>query len=168
MASNRATKETPAEQPTDEVAVSDRFKREDLRQINSLQDALALAVETYGQPVANAATELGDGFAVLPTEKKHLLIGLPCVFLEWNFNNGDSGPFVSARVVAQREDGSVFRCILNDGSTGIYKVLREYTDAEGRDGGLFVPNGLRVSEYMYEDEHGQRKPAKTYYIDTSA
>lgn len=110
-----------------------------------------------------AAAELGNGFAVLSTKDKARLVGVPLLILNWNFNDGENGEFVSAQVMTNTE-----RLIVNDGSTGIYKQLKALADT-GEVRAIFAKHGLRKSEYEYTDPKTQeKKPAVTYYIDTTA
>jgi hypothetical protein len=157
-----------AEKTTETKAVdipgmrSPEFDADALAGITSFDDALALATETLGADnIVRADEEIGDGFILL--EKKDSLIGVPLMFLGWDFHMGDFGEFVSAKVVTK--DGR--KIILNDGSSGLYKQLAEYSAKKKRMGGLLVPNGLRKSDYEYEDEKGEKRPATTYYIDTT-
>lgn len=160
-----------------------RLNDTDLRGIQSYDDAVAAVTAEYGG-VADIADFLGNGFTVLATSDKGKLVGVPLILLEWRFNSGDQGLFVSATAVTQ--DGA--RLIINDGSTGIYSQLRDLTDEDGRFGGLRVPKGLRASEYdtcaecgrprrkddavcandKCQDESDRRSRGTTYYLDTSA
>jgi hypothetical protein len=156
--------EMSAKQTTEETALAiPQYAREDYKAIGSFDDAVALAVAAYGE-VETASEELGDGFAILDKDDKGQLVKVPCMFLDWNFSLGDFGEFVSAHVISKT--GAKF--IVNDGSTGIYQQLRDYTNEHaGRQGGLFAPRGLRRSDYTYDDD-GKQTPATTFYIDTAA
>ena len=168
------------------VVVPDMFDEDALRAIASFDDAVALTVEYQG-PIDQADQVLGDGFSLLKQEDKGRLAGVPLILMEWNFYPGDFGSdFVAVRIAARNQDGSVGKYILNDGSTGIAVMLRKYTDRTGKRGGLYVKHGLSVSEYEYCDmcrvvtskcdapeihKNSPEKlwrPAKTYYLDTSA
>lgn len=138
--------------------------REDYRAIESLEDAMALAAQMHGS-VVEADQELGDGFTLINDKKS--LIGVPMVFLEWDFHAGDFGTFVTVRAVT-RVDGVTKKFIFNDGSTGIRETLQEFTAQTGRRGGLIARHGLRVSEYEFTNDKGETSPAETFYIDTSA
>lgn len=183
----QSTQDTAAQStqdgPASEVMRVELFDEEALRSIVSFDDAAALTAEVHGNIVA-AAEELGDGFTLIKDEDKARLVGLPLIFMQWSFHDGDFGSqFVAARVVARNHDGSASKYILNDGSTGICETLKKYTDNTGRTGGLYARHGLRASEYMYceacqtvapkvgDEAHrtaGKHKKAATYYIDTSA
>lgn len=180
-----ATVAATGEQPTQEVmAVRDMFSEEALRDIVSFEDAARLL---YANDVAidDAATVIGDGFALIRKERKGILVGVPLLILEWNFYPGDYGDtFVAMRVVARNPDGSAGKYIVSDGSTGIAESLRKYTARTGKATGLMVRNGFRASDYTYcntcdrplrngeaDDEHrdaGEHVKATTYYLDTSA
>ncbi len=147
------------------VSAGPQYDDEALRAIESFDDAMALAIQTVGD-IETADSALGNGFALL--DNKATLVGAPSMFLSWTFNNGDFGEFVSAHVVARNESGGGRKVIINDGSTGIYQQLRDYTDRTGRQGGLFVRKGLRQSVYDYTDDKGNKRPATTFYLDTSA
>lgn len=124
--------------------------------------------DQIGQELAEAdaiisAAELGTGWTVLATNEKSRLVGVPLIVLDWQFNDGDNGEFVSARVLTKANE----RLVVNDGSTGICQQLRELEMRE-ETRAIFCKRGLRVSEYEYEDKDGSKRPAKTFYLDTSA
>jgi hypothetical protein len=161
--------------PTD-MLVSKTFTDDDLRSLTSFDQALALTEQTHGE-IVDAERELGNGFRVLDNKDKAKLVGVPVILMDWTFNDGNFGKFVSVYLVSKNEDGSIGRWILNDGSTGIAAVLAEYTNKTDRRGGLLVRGGLRFSEYTYcgecrhavnpgedmehKSEHGL---ARTYYL----
>jgi hypothetical protein len=124
-----------------------------------------------------------DGIKSLDiVDNKDKLIGVPFLIVQWRFNesekykndDGTNGSFVSAEVMLQ--DGTLL--VLNDGSTGIARQLRELSDRRIAAGhampyaGRAVNKGLRKSEYdipvekvvggkiVTEDTHGV-----TYYLD---
>jgi hypothetical protein len=168
------------------VVIPDMFDEDALRAIASFDDALALTREYLGE-IEEADQVLGDGFSVLKQDDKGRLVGVPLILMEWNFYPGDYGSdFVAVRIAARNENGTIGKYILNDGSTGIATMLRRYADRTGKRGGLFVKHGLSVSEYDYcsmcqkaaskcdvPDVHKNSperlwRPAKTFYLDTSA
>lgn len=145
----------------------------ELRQMATFEEAVRLTQEAHGG-VSVVSEELGDGFALLNDKSK--LIGVPCLFMEWAFREGDfSRPFVSVRIAARNPDGGLSRYIINDGSTGLADQLAEYTKQTGKLGGLFAVHGLRVSEYdvdkdgvpVGKDSPDKAGKAATFYIDTS-
>lgn len=149
-----------------EIAVSAyRYDTGDLRNIQSFDDAMDL----LGEAPLTADSELGDGFAIL--DNKDRLVDIATLFLSWSFSKGKfQEEFVSCRVVTVNND----KYVVNDGGTGIREQLREFTDSHGgRTGGLLARHGLRKSEYEYDEVNPKtgeitKKPAVTYYIDTSA
>lgn len=136
---------------------------EELAGLVTFEDALKLVQAKIGaENVGVAAAEIGDGFKLL--ENKDQLIGIPFFAVTWDFHQGDHGEFVSVKVMAK--DGQKY--IVNDGSSGIRDQLMAYSAKKNVQGGLLCEKGLRRSNYEYEDESGQKKPATTYYLDTSA
>lgn len=130
-------------------------------------DSLEGLQQALGIPIAQS-TDLGTGFAVLDKEGKRRLVGVPLLFVFWQFNNGDQGVFVSTHVVQVDMMGKlVGKYIINDGSTGICQQLRDYTEHTQSFKGLFAPKGLRASDYDFTDEQGNTSKATTFYIDTS-
>lgn len=111
-----------------------------MRSVTSYEEAVALAEAVHGS-VIDIAQELGTGFALL--EDKGKLEDVEFVLLQWRFNAGDFGGFVSAGLVTINGD----KYIINDGSTGIMSQLMELTQETKRFGGVKVPNGLRKSQY---------------------
>lgn len=136
------------------------YDDEDLRNISSFADAMA-AAEAAG-PIEDFGS-YGTGFQVAD---KNTLIGTPMVFLEWRYNSGDFGVFVS--IAAVTEDGR--KIIINDGSSGICKQLQLVTDERVAKkhptpcAGLIVRNGLTRSDYTYTDDKGHEIPAETFYL----
>lgn len=141
-----------------------KYANEDLSSLTSFEEAMALVQRELGEAaVVDASQAIGDGFKML--DNKDLLCGVEFLAIGWNFTMGDFGEFVAAKVVTR--DGQKY--VLIDGSTGIYQQISEYSGKTGRMGGLWVKNGLRKSEYEYEDEStGKLTPAVTYYLDVSA
>lgn len=174
----------------EEITKLNRFDDEQLRSIQTYEDAERLLLEEYG---ADAISDIGDwignGFRVLSKEQKSLLVGKPFLILDWSFNTGDMGQFVSARIMTVGDNG---KFVLNDGSSGIYADLRELTNRTRKNTGYRVKGGLRVSQYdtcascdrprrkddavcpnllsndtPCGDESKERHRGETYYLDTS-
>lgn len=160
------------------------FAEDQLRSVQSFDDAMQLAAEQYGT-IQDFAEEYGTGFDLLDDKSK--LVGQPLILLQWRINDGDFGGFVSA--VGVTKDGTKF--IINDGSTGVFKQLCEISATTQRNGGLVVQKGLRQSQYpicVGTDEISCGRPrspqeavceycgstserratGETYYLDQSA
>lgn len=168
---NKVLDVTPEELTTiadqEVMKTESRFSDSELRDITSFEDAAAL-LASKGIDVVFADQQLGNGFAILDDKSK--LVGVQIFLIEWNFYEGEFGPFVAA-MLAAKFPGTVglAKYILNDGSTGIYQQLRNYTDQKERQRGMMVKNGLRKSVYDTVDEAtGKTKESTTYYLDTSA
>jgi hypothetical protein len=134
-----------------------------LSEIKSFADAIALANEVYGaEHIAVASDVLGDGFRIL--ENKDALSGVGFFAINWTFSMGDHGEFVAMKVVTEDDR----KLVLIDGSKGIFEQVKLYSEKTGKYGGLVVRRGLRRSDYTYTDEKGVEKDASTYYLDVSA
>lgn len=156
---------TAQQEKSTDVAVPD-FSDDELRSISSLEDIATLV----GGQVVNATERLGTGFSIADADDKARLCGVPLVFLSWTFNQGDHGVFCSAYVVELSKTGQVVnKWIVNDGSmkSGIAAQLLNARES-GVDRGLFVPNGLRRSDYTFTGTDGSESPATTFYLDLSA
>lgn len=144
------------------------FTTQELRDAKSFDDLYNLINDRFGG-IWDAAEEIGDGFELL--DDKSRLVGVPLVLVQWSFTGSDygEGEFVSVRCATQNpRTGEMEKWVINDGSTGIYRQLKEFSESHNVYGGLTIGNGLRRSDYTYVDEaDGKSKPATTYYIDTS-
>lgn len=163
---------------TGEVVPTEKLFNEDqLREIDSFDAAMALVQQTLGA-VTQASDEIGDGFATIESEEKIRLIGIPCLFIGWQFHwsTENDAEFVSIQVAGRTDGGGLLKVRISDGSTGIYRTIRAYTDRTGKMGGLFARKGLRASKYYVDKTTGEifqepgpgRKEATTFYIDASA
>jgi len=151
------------ENASNEIETYTGFTTEQLKNLTSFEDVEALFRER-GEEIVSASEELGDGFALL--DNKAILEDRPLMFVSWTFAKGDfAEEFVSIRVMCRMDNGTIGKYVINDGGTGIRKSLREWSNAnQQRMGGMFVPKGLRKSEYSNEySDH-----AVTWYVDTSA
>jgi hypothetical protein len=150
-----------------EVAIRDSFSSNELREVSSFDEMLDLVASKVGE-IDSAAQALGDGYSLLDSRDKGRLVGIPLLCVSWQFSISDrikDKEFVTVRMMTKNGD----KIILNDGSQGIYKQLRDYTNShDGRTIGLMVHKGLRVSEYDYTDpNNGEVSRVTTYYLDTS-
>lgn len=160
-------KATDSAAETQDVVERVSFATQDMRNIESFDDAIALLVEA-GIPVQDATDAIGDGFVLLDSKDKDKLVDVPCLFVTWSFNAGDyEGEYVAARVVAKLGNGTLGKYVVIDGGEGICKQLRDYTTEYGVSGGLKAFGGLTRSDYEKEID-GKMTPATTYYVNTSA
>jgi hypothetical protein len=85
---------------------------------------------------------------------------------------GDDGIAFNVRIILK---GSDERISFNDGSTGVYKQLRQILATMDRPRPMLVEGGLRVSRYLWSeaeqkivDAPGPRvTEARTYYLSSS-
>lgn len=151
---------------TDELAVETRFDATGTMSFDAANDLREVTFADLAkmQGVANAADLLGDGFTLLPDKNK--LVDVQFIIVGCKFVAGDYGSeFAVLRVVTANNE----RLVVTDGSTGIRDQMRAYLD-KVKDSGtvpaaLFV-NGLRRSDYAYQDADGKATPATTYYLVT--
>lgn len=143
-----------------EVAIP-TMDKDALAGINDFESAIAAVREQFPDARIATADELGDGFSLL--KDKDTILGLPTMFVTWVFSMGDFGEFVSARVIVKYPGANNFvKYVINDGSTGVYEMLKGLTDKDPDAKLLYAEKGLRKSDYI-----GPEGPATTYYIDTS-
>jgi len=169
---NKANQESSGQE-----LVPAKFDREQLGGIDSFDAAIALAVAEYGD-VIDAADQplLGDGFRVATEDdKRNKLVGVPLLLLNWTFRGSDYGTdedtYVSVQAIQREENGGAVKWIINDGGTGIARDLREFTQKTGRDGGMICKTGLRVSDYVTDQDTGvplTKKEVRQYMIDRKA
>jgi hypothetical protein len=173
MSQNELAKAFPGSQEIAQQSES-IFSSDELQSIETWDDYFNL-LEQKEEPVYFAEKVLGDGFAILSTNQKHQLCDIPLAFIEWRFNGGKMGEFVSAKVIAKTGDmpSDLRKVIINDGSTGIYRQLKEFSAKTGKFGGLIVKAGLKESNYdreVTDEKTGQilMVPSTTYYINQAA
>ncbi len=154
------------------VVVNRVYSNEELAAIKTPDDAFKLALKNgfvVAGGVERSTEVLGNGFAVLPTKDKAKLVGVRFLIMSWQYNEGDQGEFVSANIVTKDGD----RFVLNDGSTGILRQLRQLEarrreEAPGLPDAIYrtnlmAENGLRASDYDVEI-NGKVTRATTYYL----
>lgn len=135
---------------------------EELRAINSVEDALSL----FDTPATDISDVLGTGFEVISSEEKSRLVGTAFVIIGHTISNGDQGEFSSIQIVTKTGE----KLVVNDGSTGIHAQLARLEKAKPHGAWLpmVVNRGLRSSNYTYTDpKTGKESPATTYYLNTS-
>jgi len=162
MVAKKSDAETTENVDAENTELVPVLSSESLVAIKTFDDALALLRETYGESsVAVASEVLGDGFKMLA--EKDQLIGCAFLAVAWQFTMGDHGEYVIARIITARNE----KLVITDGSTGIYQQFADYSKRSGKFNGLYVEQGLRRSDYTYDD-NGKEKAASTYYLDVSA
>lgn len=125
-----------------------RFSDEELLSITNFQDAMALSASTFGDILDIRDLELGNGFKV--TKDKDRLVEVPFIIIQSQFWMGDYNEFASLMIVTERDQ----KIITNDGGSGVCTDLRRMINKTGRNGGFYVPNGYRKSEYSCCPECG--------------
>lgn len=143
-----------------------RIGQERARQINSIDDWEKFT----GRTLVDLNDVLPD-FEVLDKEEKSRLVGKDIILLDWRFNtsktvvkNGRPAEFVSVLVMDLETSD---KCIINDGSTGIYTQLKVVTNTLNIQGGLRVRNGLRQSDYPKDLGDGNIVQATTFYLSAN-
>lgn len=189
-----ARKNAPQEETTDVAAVPEalsnsdlttstrrQFDDETLRGIQSFEDAMRLAADTFGGSVDISELELGNGFRIATDDDKARLVGQPFLILAYTFNEGDFGEFATMMIITSPNGDKL---IVNDGSTGIFPQLLDIMKTYNKLGGIFVSKGLRASVYDTCMDCGKpRKPSlavcecgntserrakgTTYYLDVA-
>lgn len=135
-----------------------------LRNIESFDDAMALLSDTYGE-VEDATQVIGSGFTLTDTNGKYRLIDEAFIIVRMAFPQSatvmkDGVPAHYAVLHVVTRDGR--KLIITDGGVGIYQQCEEWAVRTGKRGGLYVPGGLRVSQYDLPDGSGQ---GTTYYLN---
>jgi hypothetical protein len=158
------------DKPGTDVVVDQRsmFTDEELADLQTFDDVLRAAQER--ETILDSANDYGTGFRVLDNKDKAKLIDEPMIIVEWRFNSGNFGEFVSCLVMTKAGE----KVVLNDGSTGIRDQLSvivsqrlargSHTQANAQ-AFLVVPDGLRVSRYEYTAADGSTAPAETFYLN---
>lgn len=188
-------KAPPAEQAmTVRESALDRIRKQG---VDALEDTTLVKELTFDEILANipqdqlfTGDELGDGFHLLKgADEKKKLCGVPLIVVDYRFNPGAFGQFVTMHVRTKNkiafdgDDHDMF--IVNDGGTGIPRQLADFKN-QGKAGMIYLKNGLRVSEdyevmekYIDADTgKTEKRPiigvdgkpilGTTFYLDTSA
>jgi hypothetical protein len=124
--------------------------------ITNLADARAVLGK-----VVTASEALGDGSEFITD--KNLLVKSPFLVLDYRFVTDEKTEREYVNVLIMGTDGSKAR--FNDGSTGVYQQLKDFTAQYGPGVGIEVKGGLRRSDYVTEVD-GKKQDATTYYLST--
>jgi hypothetical protein len=109
--------------------------------VNPFEAAMQEAQARYGE-IVRASDVLGDGFTLIDDATP--LIGQPFLLFDWKFLHGAyDGDFATMRIVTAA--GTCYR--YNDGGTGVFATLKDFSDRFGQTGGLYVGSGFRQSQY---------------------
>jgi hypothetical protein len=124
-------------------------------------------VETWEEVAQLPPESIGVIDDFIKLDDKSQLVNRPFFIRKFWFTEGDMGGFAVAYCVTRdpilTPSGNTSKIIITDGSTGIYRQLREVAKRTGKTTALLVRNGLRVSEYTADTEEGP-KLAETFYL----
>ena len=105
---------------------------------------------------------------------KNQLVGRAFLAVQWKFHQSKEylgSEYVSVYVITQDSLNGETHFVINDGSTGICRQLRELTDYRTESNhktpysGALIKGGLKLSEYDRTDEKGTIiGKGKTYYL----
>lgn len=144
-----------------EVENIDGFSEDALGELESISDVLAAT----GGTIPSAADVLGNGFGIL--EDKMRLVNVEFIIVKYGEHTSEKvkgKKFATIHVITRGGD----KYVVNDGSTGIMEQLRKLKEDQGHVCPLYVPRGLRVSDYEYEDPNtGEVSAAQTFYLNTA-
>ncbi len=90
---------------------------------------------------------------------KDAFIDVPLVIMQWWFSEGEMGAYVTFKFVTKGPVKGYTKFVMVDSSTGILAQLQETTRATGKQTGLLVRSGFRVSRYEFKGQ-----PQRTYYL----
>lgn len=148
-----------AEPVTENAALIPRvkFSEDELRSLSTIDDLGNLFAE-HELTLTKITDVLGDGFQLL--DKKDSLADTPLAIVTWSLQKGDKGEFVTLRIMTKDNR----KVIINDGGTGIRDQIKRLV-AKGVTAPVWVPGGLRVSQYEYtDDKTGEVSRAETWYL----
>lgn len=142
-------------------SILDAIRDGDLRTVRdaSFADLVAaarLAPEEVpaGERAPLAISQTGEGFVVVPRAFKQHLVGVPFVIVDVDTNESSDRPgtyFTSLKIRTEHAVHAIRpgcdAFILNDGSTGIHKQLRDLRLSGGATLPIWCEKGLRVSKY---------------------
>lgn len=138
----KAASKTKKDEPSKAIAIP-KIDDDMLREVATVDDAMRLAYELYGEQAVQAEDYLGNGFTMV--KEKTALLNRPMFVLATRMSGGTWGQF--ATVFAVMMDGTNERVMFTDGSTGVCDNVKELHARTGRPGGWIIKSGLRVSEY---------------------
>lgn len=141
---------------------------EELNQVSSIEDA----IRALGVTDPSGLSWDASPWTLLTDKDK--LTGRAFLAVQWKFHQSKEyvgSEYVSVYVITQDSLNGETHFVINDGSTGIARQLRELTNARITNGhktpysGALVKGGLKLSEYDRTDEKGTViGKGKTYYL----
>jgi hypothetical protein len=153
-----------------EVTAYEPLSDEVIAGIDSFASALELFNADSG--IVQIGDVAGDGFSLL--KEKESLENVPFLIIDWNevTDPETTRDYASIRLITT--DNRKYR--VNDGSTGIYKQLKQIRDKHGLTTGIGVPKGLFKSEYFVNKQgeivaknyEGEKSKATTFYLHESS
>lgn len=150
--------------------------------VAELNEDVVIGFDSFDQVIAHfdnttGVVEIGDvagdGYSI--TRDKDLLVNVPFILIDWKEITDPSTLRDYATIRVMTSDGRKYR--FSDGSTGIYKQLREIRDRMNLTVGIAVPKGLTKSEFFVSEEtkeivpadfEGPKFKAATFYLNTSS
>lgn len=135
--------------------------RDDRKAVRSLRfEDIVNTLQAQGD-IIDAEEEYGDGAVLLKKEDKRKLVGVPMVLFDYSYSEGvgASGEKVTLRL--KLSDDTIV--IINDGSAGIYRQLKELDGKNTSGRALLLRHGLRASDYT-TTINGKETEATTYYL----
>ncbi len=126
----------------------------------SWDDLVAYAEEHGGEIIEFE----GSAWEILKDKRE--LVGVEFMIADVRTYSGKFGEAVAVMLVTRSPlpNHKDCRYVINDGSTGLQQQVTDMVLRTGRKAGILCPNGLRASDYMYEDETGKQIPATTFYV----
>jgi hypothetical protein len=148
--------------------VSNKLSDQELNSITSINEAATLlGVSSIDE------LEWNDSPWQL-LDDKNALLGKKFLAVAWKFHESKEylgNEYVSVYALTLDTINGETRFVFNDGSSGVYKQLRDLTDAritaghKNPNAGALIKNGLKLSEYDRYDEKGVIiGKGKTFYL----
>lgn len=124
------------------------------------------------EQLAEVSADASEVFVQPTIADKNDLVGKPLVIVGWKFNPGEFGGYFVSVLAIVKDRGYV---VFNDGSTGVRDQLKSRSERTGQQvENIYLANGLRRSDYWYDESSGETYtvkptdrdtiPAATYYL----
>lgn len=135
--------------------------REDRKAIRSLPFEEILATLQAQGDLIDGEEEFGDGATLYRKDDKRKLVGVPMILFDYGFSEGVGATGEKVTIRLKLPDGTV--AVLNDGSAGIYRQIKELVEKNTQGRALLLKHGLRASDYT-TTINGKETEATTYYL----